>query len=227
MIRTLVGAALTCLVLLGVASAEEVRFRAGSANFAFDMPTGYCDVLFPGSATAESLRRDLELVRQRGVDVKALAVPCDRINGLLSNVRQDHGLRVLAFGVLTREGEAIAADGGGDVFWQAIRNSARYLNAFAGSDAVLDVVREILDQRGIPARIADIELSTEQNRIGVAAAGELIRSSRHEPFNAAALAEPLAGVFLVTSVVEFDTVPGSTAKLAAARDLRMDLREID
>lgn len=210
-----------------MAMGAEMRFRAGSANFAFDMPPGYCDGLSPGLAAADALRRDLDLVRQRGVDVKAMAVPCDQLNGLRSNIRQGQTLRVLAFGILTRDGAAITADGNGKVFWQAISNSARYLKAFASPGAILDVVREMLDQRNVPARIAAIELSSDRDRVGVAAAGELDRSDRRTPFHAAAIAEPVAGVFLVTSVVEFATVSCDAASLAAARDLRMELREVD
>lgn len=229
MIRTLATVALTLSVLAGTgaASGAEVRFRAGSANFAFDLPAGYCDGLSPGPTAAEGLQRDLDLVRQRGVEVKAMAMPCDQLSGLRSNIRQGQTLRVLAFGILTRDGGAIPADGSGDVFWQAIRNSARYLKAFASPDAILDVVRELLDQRNVPARIAAIELATDRDRIGVAAAGELDRSGRQDPFRAAALAEPIAGVFLVTSVVEFATVSGDTASLTAAHELRAELREVD
>ncbi|MDF1731645.1 MAG: hypothetical protein P1U49_09090 [Minwuia sp.] len=227
MIRTLVALALTFPVMTGAALGAEVRFRAGSATFAFDLPAGYCDGLSPGSTKAEGLRRDLDLVHQRGVEVKAMAMPCDQLGGLRSNIRQGQNLRVLAFGILTRDGAAIAADGSGEVFWQAIRNSARYLKAFASPDAILDVVREMLDQRNVPARIAAIELATDRDRIGVAAAGEMDRSGREDPFQAAALAEPIAGVFLVTSVVEFATVSGDTASLAAAHELRAELREVD
>lgn len=227
MIRTLVAAALMLPALTGVALGAEVRFRAGSANYAFDLPAGYCDGLSPASSKAEGLRRDIDLVRQRGVDVKAMAVPCDQLSGLRSNIRQGQTLRVLAFGILTRDGVAIPADGSGDVFWQAIRNSARYLKAFASPDAILGVVREMLDQRNVPARITAIELATDSDRIGVAAAGDLDRSGRHDPFHVAALAEPVGGVFLVTSVVEFVTLSGDNARLAAAHELRTKLREVD
>lgn len=227
MIRALVAVTLTLSAMTGVASGEEVRFQAGSANLAFDLPTGYCDGLSSGPTAADALQRDLDLVRQRGVDVKAMAVPCDQLNGLRSKIRQGQTLRVLAFGILTRDGAAIPAEGSGEVFWQAVRNSARYLKAFASSDAILDVVREMLDQRNVPARIAAIELATDKDRIGVAAAGELQRSDRRDPFHAAAIAEPVAGIFLVTSVVEFATVSSDTASLAAARELRTELREVD
>lgn len=227
MIRALVAAALTLPVLTGVASGTEVRFQSGSASFAFDLPPGYCDGLPPASFPAAGLQRDLDLVRQRGVDVKAMAVPCDQLSGLRSNIRQGQTLRVLAFGILTRDGMAIPADGSGEVFWQAIRNSARYLNAFASPAAVLDVVREMLVHRSVPARITAIELATDKDRIGVAAAGELDRSGRQDPFHAAAIAEPVGGVFLVTSIVEFATVSDETASLAAAHELRTELREVD
>ena len=227
MIRILVAAALMLPVLTGVALGAEVRFRAGAAHFAFDLPAGYCDGLSPGSTTDDVLRRDLDLVRQRGIDVKAMAMPCDQLHGLRSNIRQGQALRVLAFGILTRDGVAIPADGSGEVFWQAVRNSARYLKAFASPDAILGVVRQMLDQRNVPARITAIELATDSDRVGVAAAGDLDRSGRQDPFHAAALAEPVAGVFLVTSVVEFATVSGETASLAAAHELRKELREVD
>lgn len=227
MIRPGIGAVLAMLLPLAGALAEEVRFSAGETRFAVTLPDGYCDVVQRKPATEAGLQRELASIRARGLDLKVLAAPCNRADGLLAHVRNGGPVRVLAFGFLTLDGQLLSSEGEGGTYWRAFADSTRYLVAFSGSDAVLGLVREVAAQRDIPVDVTEAMLSGGRDGIGAVVSGKGVAPARADSFRVAALVEPRAGLFLVASVAELGTVLTGEVTLNDARDLNRAARKVE
>lgn len=227
MIRSGIGAVLAILFPLAAALGEEVRFSAGETRFAVDLPDGYCDVVQRGSTTGGAMQRELSTIRARGLDLKVLAVPCDRADDLLGHVRNGGAVRALAFGFLTMDGELLPSEDGGGAYWRAFVDSTRYLMVFSSNDVVRGLVQDMVAQRDIPVEITEVLLSTSRHELGAVVSGKGVEPARPDGFNVAAVLEPYAKLFLVTSVVELGTVQTGNLTLKDARDLNWALRKVE
>ncbi len=227
MIRSGIGAVLAILFPLAAALAEEVRFTVGETRFAVDLPEGYCDVVKREDPGEVALRRRLVESAREGFDLKVVAVPCDRVDGLPERIRRGESMRMLAFIFWSPEGQTMSSDDGRSGHLRALWDGARYFARFAGKDALLELAREAAAQRDVPIKITDAELSDDHDKVGMVVSGETIAPARPQGGSLAALIEPYEGHFLLTTILGLGVVTTGKVTLKDAHELRRALRKVE